>query len=130
MVPVKVARLSTVESVAISAVTVPSVIASRSFAVVTLKVPDSTIKFWFVIVSWPFSTFVRRVVNADSSPVLIVAPSLRENVVIATSSSFKVFDVSIAKFKSVRLNVLSVKAIETASLALMKSPSETALAKS
>ena len=73
---------------------------------------------------------MRRVLNADSSPVLIVAPSLRENVVIATSSSFKVFDVSIAKFKSVRLNVLSVKAIETASLALMKSPSETALAKS
>ena len=40
-----VARLSTVESVAIFAVTIPEVVASSRFALLTLSVPVSTVRF-------------------------------------------------------------------------------------
>ena len=65
----------------IAAVTVPVVVAFNKFALSTLIVPLLTVRFWSVIAILPFDSFVSRVLNAASSPVVIVAPESTEKTV-------------------------------------------------
>ena len=58
------------------------VVAFNKFALSTLIVPLLTVRFWSVIAILPLVSLVRRVVNAASSPVVIVAPELTEKTVV------------------------------------------------
>ena len=107
----RVLRLSTDSSVSIVAVIVPVVVAANNFALVTLIVPLSTVRFWSVSDIKPLLSLVRSVVNAASSPVLIVAPELREKTVAPVSDvdlPVAVLACAIAPFKSAMLIVLSL----------------------
>ena len=41
-----------------------------------------SVRFWSVIAILPFDSFVSRVLNAASSPVVIVAPEATEKIVV------------------------------------------------
>ena len=61
------------------------VVPFNEFALSTLIVPLLTVRFWSVIAILPLSSLVSRVVNAASSPVVIVAPESTEKTVDAVS---------------------------------------------
>ena len=61
--------------------------------------PLLTVRFWSVIAILPASSLLSRVVNAASSPVVIVAPELTEKTVVV-GSVVAVFAWVIESFKS------------------------------
>ena len=75
------------------------VVSFNEFALSTLIVPLLTVRFWFVIAILPASSLLSRVVNAASSPVVIVAPELTEKTVVV-GSVVAVFAWVIESFKS------------------------------
>ena len=75
------------------------VVSFNAFALSTLIVPLLTVRFWSVISILPLSSLVSRVVNAASSPVVIVAPELTEKTVVV-GSVVAVFAWVIESFKS------------------------------
>ena len=88
----------TMSSTATVAVTTPVVASFNKFAVATLIVPLLTVRFWSVIAILPFVSFVSRVLNAASSPVVIVAPESNEKTVVVPPVA--VFAWVIESFKS------------------------------
>ena len=75
------------------------VVPFNQFALSTLIVPLLTVRFWSVIAILPASSLLSRVVNAASSPVVIVAPELTEKTVVG-GSVVAVFAWVIESFKS------------------------------
>ena len=59
--------------------------AFNKFALSTLIVPLLTVRFWSAIAILPFCSLVSRVLNAASSPVVIVAPEPTEKTVVVGS---------------------------------------------
>ena len=74
------------------------VVSFNAFALSTLIVPLLTVRFWSVIAILPASSLLSRVVNAASSPVVIVAPEPTEKTVVVPPVA--VFAWVIESFKS------------------------------